>query len=364
VNALILALGTRGDLELFLLLARALQDQGHRVHLVTSGYHAGRVQATGVPCTPIGRSEHDVLERVLASLGSVSDLRTRTRAYVERFIRPELAAATPMLERLSATADYFVSNLKITITREGRILPTAFVTYDPPASLDELDRYSASLDRRRILELVAFPRRLIDPQSRWPSRFHFTGFWYGRSHATRLPQDVADFLRSDPAPIILTTGSMKMVDLVRLSSVFAEALARTHQRGIVINSPQQSSSPSLLHTGEVPYDLLFPQSAAVIHHGGSGTAALALLAGKLSIVLPQVLAQCDMGKLLAHAGACAGVFDPATLTAETLANALQDSLADVRYSQSASGLREAMLHDGGVQAAVAAIERHTANVES
>jgi sterol 3beta-glucosyltransferase len=37
---------------------------------------------------------------------------------------------------------------------------------------------------------------------------------------------------------------------------------------------------------EVPHEWLFPQVAAVVHHGGAGTTATALRAGKPTIICP------------------------------------------------------------------------------
>ncbi|KAH6756874.1 UDP-Glycosyltransferase superfamily protein [Perilla frutescens var. hirtella] len=44
-------------------------------------------------------------------------------------------------------------------------------------------------------------------------------------------------------------------------------------------------------SGEMPYNLLFPRCAAVIHHGGSGTTAAALRAGVPQIICPFILDQ-------------------------------------------------------------------------
>lgn len=44
-------------------------------------------------------------------------------------------------------------------------------------------------------------------------------------------------------------------------------------------------------SGEMPYNLLFPRCAAVIHHGGSGTTAAALRAGVPQVICPFILDQ-------------------------------------------------------------------------
>lgn len=355
---LILALGTRGDLELFLLLARTLQDRGHDVQMVTSGFHTRRVVDGGIECFPVGSSSIENLNTLLAGLVSEADLRTRTRKYVERFLRRELAAARQTLEHLTATSDYFVSNLKITVSRNGTVLPTAFVTYDPPASIDELDRYTVALPRERILELVAFPRSLLDPQHRWPARFVFTGFWLAPQQEQRLPDAVEHFVSAGSPPLVLTTGSMRMFDGPRLASVFIEAVTQLGLRGMLINASGGNPSPSILYTGDLPYAAMFSRAGAVIHHGGVGTTAEVLRAGRPSIVLPQILAQKHIADLLTAAGACAGDFDPATVSADTLAKSIREAVDNARFAQAAAQFQAAIAKENGVDSGATAIERH------
>jgi len=105
MRIVILTLGTRGDFELFLLLASALAARGHQPHLITSHFHAPRAAAANIESTPIGSRDPDALNQLLTELAAIPDLTKRTRAYVEKFLRPELAAARPVLELLSQSAD-------------------------------------------------------------------------------------------------------------------------------------------------------------------------------------------------------------------------------------------------------------------
>jgi len=364
MRILILTLGTRGDLELFLLLARTMQARGHSVHVITSAFHSQRVLANGIECSPIGSVSQSGLDTYLSKLGAEPDLLKRTRNYVESFLRPELAAADQALRTMAATSDYFVSNLKITVARNGIVLPTAFVTYDPPASLDELDRYTAVLPRERILELVAFPKALLDPANRWPPRFLFTGFWLAEKSQERLPDDVEQFLSTGTPPVVLTTGSMRMFEPVRLANLFAEALKASDMRGVLINAPDRKVTDTLFCTGEVPYAALFRRAAAIVHHGGVGTTAEVLRAGKPSVMLPQILAQKHMAEFLSKAGVCAGAFDPATVSAATLAAAIREAVHRPGFTDAAGRIGEVIDREAGVDAAANQIERHWRTIAS
>jgi UDP:flavonoid glycosyltransferase YjiC (YdhE family) len=358
MRTLILTLGTRGDLELFVLLARTLLCRGHAVQLITSRFHAEPVLKAGIPGAFTGSTSSESLNTLLANLQHEPDLGIRTRKYVEGFLRPELAAARRDIAELAAETDYFVSNLKITIGRGDTIIPTAFVTYDPPASLSELDRYSSALPRERILELVAYPRPLPDPGSRWPERFHFTGFWLPALSVEPLSPAVERYLSSGSPPVVLTAGSMRMFDAPRLEREFAGALARLDMRGIVINGTGIAAfGAPLLHTGDVSYGTLFPRTSGVVHHGGVGTTAEVLRAGKPSIVLPQTSAQRDMADLLIKNGVGTAVFDPARVSAGTLATPLARLRND---SMNAAAMRfsDMIARDRGVEGAAEEIEKH------
>lgn len=73
----------------------------------------------------------------------------------------------PRIRSLAAEAGYFVSNLKLGLDVNGAIVPGAVVSYDPPAAFEDLAMSGSRRDPRRLLELVAMSKRLVDPEDRW-----------------------------------------------------------------------------------------------------------------------------------------------------------------------------------------------------
>ena len=67
--------------------------------------------------------------------------------------------------------------------------------------------------------------------------------------------------------------------------------SRHFVRGRSLGEFDEHPSPNVLVIDEAPYELLFAHAAAVVHHGGVGTLAAVLRAGKPSIILPQVACQ-------------------------------------------------------------------------
>lgn len=373
-----LAMGTRGDVELMLLLCRELGKRGHDVVVATSACFADRVAAAGVGCLPIGTGDR---ERMLAILTSAMRERRR-QARADRFIHEwigvelESAVAEGGLRDLVSGADGFCSNLKIVLDREGRfaepgseIVPGAVVNYDPPWSLEELAGLApAPWQRHAILDLVALPRALFDPAGAWGTwgkDYRFTGFWTAprdESESWRPPPELAAFMVGKPPPVVVTPGSMAGFDTAGFISRIVEALGRCGLRGVLLpgwSGITLSPEPDILHVAsEVPYGWLFPRSACIVHHGSHGAAAAALFAGRPSIVMPYLGCQETMGKALLWAGVATAMLDPMSFDPSRLADAIRAALGDARVHASVAHWHAMIVADGGASRAADLVEDH------
>lgn len=360
MRVFIVALGTRGDFELFLTLGRALRRRGHCVILGSPAFYATRAREGGVEWIQLGESTREEAVEVLRSLADVRDRVQRIHEFYARWMRPQLSTAMPRIVSTAAGADYFTSNLKMALEP----CPCARVTYDPPHAVEDFAKFEAERHGRRILDLVAMPRMLVDPEARWPAAHQFTGFWQGDPRPDWTPPaELLAFLERGAPPVVVTMGSMVMFDVDTFARRIARALRLAGQRGIIVGgwsgiSEAPEPADDVLCVGEVPYDWLFPQAACVIHHGGCGTVAAVLRAGKPSILLPQIAAQEDFGRMLARERLATGVLDVHDLAPETLAEAIRVAVTDDRFRQSAQRWQGIVAADGGVEAAVDLIEAH------
>jgi len=73
---------------------------------------------------------------------------------------------------------------------------------------------------------------------------------------------------------------------VKTIELAAHAASRFGHPLVVIGGPDQPVADSVIHLTDVDHGWLFPQVAAVIHHGGAGTMAAALRAGVPQIIAP------------------------------------------------------------------------------
>ncbi|HET6326798.1 MAG TPA: glycosyltransferase [Planctomycetaceae bacterium] len=363
MQAFILALGTRGDIELFLTLGCELVRRGHRVYFVAAELYEPRIREAGLFPVSLGAGTLEQAQAVLRSLSSVPKEQRPGRFY-EQWIAPQVPLAVQQIERFPGEIDFFICNMKLGLRRRGRILPGAAVTYDPPDSLEELRRRRASEHAERLIEIVALPKALLDPNGVWDPKYHFTGFWDEPSFAGwEPPADLVRFVEAEPPPVVLTMGSMVTFDAKRLASTLFEALGRVGSRAVVVegwsNFPRVDAFQDRLHIAkEVPYGWLFEKTSCVIHHGGTGTLAAVLRAGRPSILLPQLACQETFGEILIRENLAADALDVETVDADRLASALRRVHEDERLQQSARAWQKLRKAEKGVVAAADLIEVH------
>lgn len=104
-----------------------------------------------------------------------------------------------------------------------------------------------------------------------------------------------EFLAAGAPPVFVGFGSMAGRDPDKTAQVVLDAPTQAEQRGVIVTGwggLQVPDLPQEVHVAEfIPYDWLLPRVAAVVHHGGSGTTAAGLRAGKPTVICPFVADQ-------------------------------------------------------------------------
>jgi UDP:flavonoid glycosyltransferase YjiC (YdhE family) len=113
-----------------------------------------------------------------------------------------------------------------------------------------------------------------------------------------------------------------------------------------------------MQIGWIPHSWLFPQMAAVVHHGGAGTAASALRAGVPSIVIPFAWDQGFWGKRVAEMGVGPPPIDRKQLSAQRLAAAIHTAISHRGMQARAKVLGRKIQAEDGVARAVEAFHQH------
>ena len=138
------------------------------------------------------------------------------------------------------------------------------------------------------------------------------------------------------------------------------ALRLAGKRGVVATGWGGLAADELpedvLAVEHAPHDWLLPRTSAVVHHGGAGTTAAALHAGRPSVVCPFIADQPFWGRRLWALGAGGAPIPRKRLTAERLADAIREVTNDPSYRTNAELLGERIRREDGVGVAVALIE--------
>jgi UDP:flavonoid glycosyltransferase YjiC (YdhE family) len=181
---------------------------------------------------------------------------------------------------------------------------------------------------------------LLPTPADWPANVHLCGQWLAPSPAWMPPPPLANFLAAGEAPIYIGFGSMTGFDNARLLDALVEGM---NGRRALFHPGWSGIDPkglpdNFLAIGDTPHDWLFPRTAAVIHHGGSGTSHSAARAGVPSIVTPFAGDQFFWAERLRLAGVAPAAVDGRRPTAKAFAGALE-SAATARVRNRARAVR-------------------------
>lgn len=403
----LLAYGSRGDVQPFVALGVGLRAVGHRVLLAAPARFAGLAQAHGLDFTALP-GDPDQLSRALVDQAGSSSLQQMRVIFahglaialeVVRLLRAAVQDADMIIHSFLTTSighqladelgvpdlavqlfPFFVpyeSFPNVTIAASGRgpgfnrrshqlstkifwlsnRLSYAWLRRRYPALGPARPRWPAPGLRTPLL--FAYSPLLVGPTPAAAPLARTTGFWTLDPGPYTPSAALAAFLAEGPPPVFVGFGSMVTRDAARLTATVLEALRRTGQRGLLQRGWAGLGADELpawaLAIDEAPHEWLFPQMAAVIHHGGAGTTAVALRAGVPALAIPFTADQPFWGWRAHQLGVGPPPLAAAALSVESLMSALA-VLAAAATQRRAAVVGAALRAEDGVGAALRAIE--------
>ncbi len=212
------------------------------------------------------------------------------------------------------------------------------------------------------LAIFAISRHICPPPPGWPAHYHMTGFFFLEDDDWQPSAELETFLATGEPPVVISFGSMTHDDPTILTDLLLEAIAQVGCRAIIQQgwssvATRRSLPPNVYAAGYIPHYWLFTRARCVVHHGGAGTTAAAMRAGRPSVVVPHGWDQPAWATFV-HGLGCAGPPIPYhQLTAGQLSQALVQTLSTPSYSQAAAALAEKIWAEQGVQKARQLIEQ-------
>ena len=125
---------------------------------------------------------------------------------------------------------------------------------------------------------------------------------------------------------------------------------------------RRSLPSGMIGAGYVPHSLIFPHAAAIVHHGGVGTTAQALRAGKPQLITPFAGDQPDNAMRMCRLGV-ARQLAPNVYAPRKAAAALADLTRDRSVGVRAAEIGRAVATERGAQSAADLIEAQLTGVE-
>jgi sterol 3beta-glucosyltransferase len=212
-------------------------------------------------------------------------------------------------------------------------------------------------DGTSVPVLYPYSPYLLPVPDDFPPHVHVTGYWF-LDHTTDWQPDPAlvDFLNAGTPPVYVGFGSIGGRKGEERAGIVFDALTKTGQRGVLVSGwggLKATDMPSNAFMAEsIPHDWLFPQVAAVVHHGGAGTTAAGLRAGKPTMICPFMADQPFWGKLVYERGIGPEPVPQSKLTVDRLATAIHQAVTDSTMQQRAAELGEKIRGEDGIARAV------------
>lgn len=399
-------LGTRGDVQPYIALALALAARGHDVQLAAPAQFEALVTGRGLRFAPLpaeflammdtpdGRTALAGGQVVLARLRLMQQARRMMRRLLSAEREAVLAFAPDLIlhHPKSLAAPHLAEALAcpcVLASPVPGLTPTSAFPSPllPFASLGPLNRashlllfrgaqafFAGSIRAWREEELglsarhrpppssgtlYAYSRHVVPVPPDWGRDVLVSGYWFLDDPAWHPSEALAAFLAAGEPPVYVGFGSMPGLDPQRMTAMVVDALARTGRRGLLARGggalAAEALPPHVHLLDGAPHDRLFPLVSATIHHGGAGTTAASLRAGKPCAILPFFGDQPFWARRVASLGAGPPPIDRKTLSPDRLAAAIAATEAEPRR-QRARHLGDLIRGEDGAAAAMDFLE--------
>ncbi|HBD95578.1 MAG: hypothetical protein A2015_03115 [Spirochaetes bacterium GWF1_31_7] len=377
MKILILTIGTRGDIQVYIGLSQKLINAGHSVTIASSRAHEKLITSFGIQYECIDEAvDTGLINNVIEKKGlkavkegirllfdgmylshtRVMELipdndlvighgwlgETESDMCNKRFIRvgisPNLAEkvkskATTIRQKLMINIEsYAINQLIIKPYNEFRQKIKAPVT-----SLAEINRKSLFIPISKVL---------IDSMSLWNDNTYQSSYWYTDFNGYTLPQELDNMLNNGKKNILINFGSMTgwIHNGNELADIFNEVAEKKNLNVLFIGKniidTKKIHSESLFQIDEIPLSSILHRFDACFHHCGLGTTSEILRSGCPSIPVPFIIDQFDWAKRLIKTGSATEILNYKDITLKNIINRLDVIFNDQRYKTNAFKVRE------------------------
>ncbi|MBL8156899.1 MAG: glycosyltransferase family 1 protein [Anaerolineae bacterium] len=400
---LIITIGSRGDIQPFVALGKSLQIAGYEVALQTPETYKPFVQGYELPYLYMNNDFMKLTEsqagQAATDGGSKLDLMKQVMPVLRQMLEDEWqgardfqpdaiichpkslggyhlaeklgipffqALALPLFTPTSAYPTPIMSGIRLggRFNRFSyRLMALSTAPYVgiindfrvKTLGLTKRGRFASELMKPNgepVPMLYAYSPHVLPVPQDYPSHVHVTGYWFlDRNEDWQPSDDLVRFLESGTPPVYIGFGSMSGTRAPERTRIVLAALAKTGQRGLLASGwggLKASDLPAnVFMLEQAPHDWLFPRVSAVVHHGGAGTTAAGLRAGKPAVIVPFIADQPFWGKVVHELGVGVEPIPQKKLTLEALSAAISQAVNDADMRRRAEAVGEKVRAENG-----------------
>ncbi|NDJ36539.1 MAG: glycosyltransferase family 1 protein, partial [Chloroflexi bacterium] len=196
----------------------------------------------------------------------------------------------------------------------------------------------------------------------WPAHAHIPGYWFLDARDDwQPPTDLVAFIEGGDPPVYIGFGSLSGENPEETTRMVLDAIERAGVRAILAKGwgglLAGDAGERTFLIDAAPHAWLFPRMAGVVHHGGAGTTAAGLRAGKPTFIISYFGDQPFWGKRVTELGVGPQTVKRKHLTTDSLTAALTQMVSDQAMCERAEALGEQIRAEDGIGNAIAVIER-------
>ncbi len=210
----------------------------------------------------------------------------------------------------------------------------------------------------------AYSPLTFQPSREWGNNVQTVGSLIIENESNFTPtKELVEFIKNGEAPIFIGFGSMKDIrSFTKTFEILSEAVNKTKQRAVIglgwtKNNFNGTVPENIFLIENVPFTWLFPQMKLLVHHGGAGTTAAGLIAGKPTIIIPHIADQPAWGLRVFELGVGSKPITKKNLSVDNLSKAILFALQP-KIISAANQLGQIMKLDNGNKKAVDIIHKY------
>ena len=403
-----ICIGSTGDVRPYIVLGRELKARGHDIAICAFSDFEAAVLKEGFRFKPISGDVKKLMSHLMSGANGVGFLK-QVRDGMKDILEPFLAgleAACDDAEAIIATyfgqvfqslaevrhvpyiqtqyfpmdqnpaapiasapgqhagkawnlASYQLGHLLVSTLEKYYLADWRAARGMSPRKLEATPTYE--LNGHTIPVLYAISPLVMPRPARWGENIHMTGYWLDRQAAGGFSPDpgLEAFLSAGETPIYIGFGSMTSGDMGATLEIVLEAVRQSGVRAVLSTGWGGVDIPpreDIYVADFVPHDWLFRRVSAVVHHGGAGTTAAGIVAGKPTLVIPFGGDQPFWGERVKALGIGPKPLPRDKLTVARLSKAIAQLTQTKKYRVAARELGERLRMENGAEIAANIIE--------